>query len=108
MKEINSDTFGQEVLKPHVPVLVDFYSDHCPPCRLLTPILERLAGDLEGRARIVKMNVAGNDRLARRLGVVAVPTVIVFKGGEMVARLVGLQNRDRLLEAVEMAEGEQP
>lgn len=108
MNEINGDTFEEEVLKPPIPVLVDFYGDHCPPCRLLTPILEGLAGDLEGRVRIVKMNMAGNDRLARRFGVVAVPTVIVFKGGEMVARLVGLQNRGRLLEAVQMAEGEQP
>lgn len=106
MKVINADEFEAAVLRSPSVVLVDFYGDHCPVCRLLTPILEEVAADLEGQVEILKMRVEQNMNLANRLGVVALPTVMIFKDGEERVRMVGLQNKARLLEAIEMAKGD--
>lgn len=100
MKEISNDTFDHEVLESDVPVLVDFYSDHCGPCRALAPLLEELAGELEGRARILKVNVAAEESLSRDFEIAAVPTLIVFEHGRVVARMLGVQSKERLREAL--------
>ena len=98
--EITKAEFEQEVLRSPIPVLVDFYAVTCGPCRLLAPILEELAAELEGRITVYKVDAMGNTELANRLGIAALPNVSVFKEGREVARLVGLQNRQRLMEAV--------
>ena len=72
----------------------------CGPCRLLAPILEELASELEGRITVYKVDAMENTELANRLGISALPTISVFKEGREVARLVGLQNKERLMEAV--------
>lgn len=92
--------FDQRVLQSPIPVLVDFYAVTCGPCRLLAPILEELASELAGRITVYKVDAMENIELANRLGIAALPTVSVFKEGREVARLVGLQNKKRLLEAV--------
>lgn len=81
--------FDREVLAADRPVLVDFYADWCPPCRAMTPILERLAADLGERARIVKVDVDQAPELARRYNVRSIPTMIVFSGGQPVDVQVG-------------------
>jgi thioredoxin 1 len=109
LKEGNAnmkENVSEDVLKLPGLVLVYFYGDHCPLCHHQAPILEEVALNLEGRVRIVKMAVEKNSGLARRLGVVALPTVIVLNDGKMEARMVGLQNKARLLEAIQMTEGE--
>jgi thioredoxin 1 len=98
--EISNFFFEEEVLGSAVPAVVDFYSESCGPCRLLAPILEEVAQELQGQAVVFKMNVVANLELAMRLGIAALPTVAVFKDGHEVGRLVGLQNKERLLEAV--------
>ncbi len=98
--EITSAGFDQRVLQSPIPVLVDFYAVTCGPCRLLAPILEELASELAGRITVYKVDAMENIELANRLGIAALPTVSVFKEGRDVARLVGLQNKERLLEAV--------
>lgn len=92
--------FEQKVLRSPVPVLVDFFADYCGPCRLLAPVLEEVAQELRGRAAVYKVDAVENAELAGRLGVNALPTVTVFKEGREVARLVGLQTKGRLLDAV--------
>lgn len=99
--EISSRQFEEEVLWSPVPVMVDFYSESCGPCRMLAPILAKVAGELKGRAAVYKVDVLENADLAARFRITALPTVSVFKQGHEVARLVGLQSRARLLDAVQ-------
>jgi thioredoxin 1 len=98
--EITSAEFDQKVLRSPVPVVVDFFADWCGPCRLLAPILQDLASELQDQVAVYKVDAVENIELATRLGITALPTVSVFKDGYEVARLVGLQNRERLLDAV--------
>ena len=94
------DTFQAEVIKSPLPVLVEFYADHCGPCRQLAPMLEDLAEELQGRAKIVKVNVYENPGLSLDYGISTIPTLIVFRGGEEIRRLVGVQSRESLLNAL--------
>jgi thioredoxin 1 len=82
--------FENRVLRATKPVLVDFYSDSCPPCRKLAPIIEQLARQYEGRAVVCKVDVARLPQLATRYGIEGIPTVLFFKNGREVRRLVGL------------------
>lgn len=102
MISITNNTFDAEVLESDVPVLVDFYADHCGPCRALAPLLEELAHELKGRAKIVKVNVTAEEQLSRDFEISAVPMLIVFERGRVVARLLGVQSKERLLEALGM------
>jgi len=98
--EISNFFFEEEVLGSAVPALVDFYSESCGPCRMLAPVLVEVAQELQGQAVVFKVNVVENLELAMRLGIAALPAVAVFKDGHEVARLVGLQSKELLLEAV--------
>lgn len=81
--------FDSKVLQSEGPVLVDFYADWCAPCRLLTPLLEEMARDYEGRLSIVKMDVDGAERVPGTYGVQSLPTLIFFRNGRPEHRLVG-------------------
>src|SRR4051812_44570996 len=96
VQEVTTDSFDADVLKSSGIVLVVFTGDSCPSCRLLTPVLMEVAADLEGRAKFLKIDVERNMNMAHRLGVTALPTVLVFSDGEMRVRMVGLQNKKRL------------
>lgn len=100
MIEITNATFDHEVLDADVPVLVDFYGSFCPPSRALAPMLDELADELKGRAKIVKVNVATEESLSRDFEITAVPTLIVFERGRVVGRMLGIQSKDRLREAL--------
>ena len=92
--QVESQTdFQQLVLQADRPVLVDFYSNSCPPCRQLAPTVETLAEDYEGRALVCKVNVDHAPNLARQYGIQGIPTVLFFNDGQEVQRLVGLQPR---------------
>ena len=93
---VNSATFDAEVRHSPVPVLVDFYADWCGPCRLLAPTIEALAEEAEG-FKIVKINVDGAPALCDEFRVMSIPTVIAFRGGEAVARAVGVRPKEALL-----------
>lgn len=86
--------FNRLVLQADRPVLVDFYSNSCPPCRRLAPIVETLAEDYSGRALVYKVNVDHTPALAQRYGIRGIPAVLFFNGGEEEHRLVGLEARD--------------
>lgn len=101
--EINANEFEEKVLRSPIPVMVDFYSESCGPCRMLAPILAEVAGELKGRVAVYKVDALANTDLAQRFRITALPTVSAFKQGREVARLVGLQSRARLLEAVQRA-----
>jgi thioredoxin 1 len=82
-------TFDADVLNSAEPVVVDFYADWCPPCRMMTPAVEQLAGELAGRVKVGKLNVDDNQEIAIRYGVMGIPTLGLFREGKLVDRLVG-------------------
>jgi len=96
--EVTDTTFDAEVLKSPVPVAVDFFGDHCGPCRILKPILESLAEAIGDKAKIVAVNVAGSERLVLEYGISVVPSILVFRGGREVRRMVGLAGLGELRE----------
>jgi thioredoxin 1 len=90
--ELNERNFEQEVLKSNGTVVVDFYAPWCGPCKMLAPLLDKLAGECAGRARFVKLNVDEAPHLAMRYEITGVPTVMLFRGGLILDTFVGLPN----------------
>lgn len=98
--EITSAEFGERVLRSPIPALVKFHAEWCRPCRLLAPILEKVAEELHGQVAVFKIDATENADLAKRLGISALPTVSIFEKGREIAHLVGLQNKERLKEQI--------
>lgn len=94
--EVNGSNFDEEVLKAEGFVLVDFWAPWCGPCRMQTPILEKLAADESIDVKIVKLNTDDNPSVAQKLGIVSIPTLILFKSGEETDRFVGVQPEEAL------------
>jgi thioredoxin 1 len=92
-RDVTSATFDQEVLQSPEPVLVDFWATWCPPCRRLSPKVEELAQEYQGRLRVAKIDVDSNQDLAARYQIQAMPTLLFFKKGEVQAALVGDQQK---------------
>ncbi len=101
--KVESGTFQGEVLDSALPVMVDFWAPWCGPCKLLTPTIEELARDYDGKAKVVKINVDDNQDLATKYGIRGIPTVMVFKGGKPVASLVGMRPKAELAQALDAA-----
>ena len=89
MLHLQSKDFENEVLKSEIPTVVDFYADWCGPCRMVSPIIETLSKEYAGRAKFVKVNTDDNQDLAERFGIMSIPTIMVFKNGQIASRTVG-------------------
>ncbi len=98
--EITSAEFEERVLRSPIPALVKFHAEWCGPCRLLAPALEEVAKKLTGQVAVFKVDATNNMDLVQRHGIIALPTVSIFDQGREIARLVGLQTRERLIEQI--------
>ncbi|MFZ5881741.1 MAG: thioredoxin [Chloroflexota bacterium] len=97
MQYVTEADFQNEVLEASQPVLVDFTAVWCHPCKLLEPIVKGLAQEWQGRVKVVKLDADQNPNLMVKYGVMGIPTLMLFKGGEIKERLTGLQSRDKLV-----------
>ena len=97
---VTNETFEQEVVQSQKPVLVDFYADWCGPCKTLSPIVEELAAEYEGRLTVRKVDIDSNPELARQYGVRSIPTLMVFKDGEAKDTIIGAVPKSKLAEVI--------
>jgi thioredoxin 2 len=94
---VTDATFQQEVVQSSLPVLLDCWAAWCGPCRMLAPIIDQLASELAGRVKIAKLNVDENQQTAAQFGVQGIPTMLIFKNGQVVDRLVGVQPKPAIM-----------
>ena len=97
---VTGANFEKEVLDSKIPVLVDFWATWCGPCMMLSPTIEELAHDLEGKVKVGKVNVDEEPELANMFNIMSIPTVMIFKNGEVTETLVGMRPKDAYLEAL--------
>jgi len=103
VSEVTDATFQAEVLNSPVPVLVDFWAPWCGPCRAIAPLLDELAGEYAGKAKVVKINVDDHQAVAQRYRVSSIPNLIVFKNGQVAQQIVGAVPKSRLSQALDTA-----
>ena len=101
--ELNDSIFEEKVLKSDKPVLVDFWAEWCGPCRMVGPIIDELSKDYEGKALVGKIDVDANQEFAAKYGVRNIPTVLLFKDGELVSRQVGVAPKKTYEDAINAA-----
>jgi len=97
---LNDATFDEHVKASDVPVLVDFWAEWCGPCKMIAPVLEEIAEEQGGKVQIAKLNIDDNLDVTRRYDVMSIPTLILFKDGEPMARLIGAKPKSQLLEEI--------
>jgi len=98
--EFTDQNFEQEVVKSDKPVLVDFWAPWCGPCQMMGPIVDELAKEMEGKAKIGKLNVDENNSTAATYGIMSIPALKIFKGGKVVKEFVGVQAKENLANAL--------
>ena len=94
--KVSDADFEAEVLKAAEPVVVDFWAEWCGPCRMIAPALEEIAGSLNGKVKIVKLNVDESPKTAQKYGIMSIPTLMLFKNGELASRQVGAAPKQKL------------
>ncbi len=106
--ELDATSFDKHVQRSHIPVLVDFWAPWCGPCRKIAPIVNELADDFHGRARVAKVNVDEAGALAQKFGVQAIPTLLIFKGGRVVDQATGFRSKAELAAQLDKVLAEAP
>ena len=99
--KFTTDNFEEEVLNSELPVLVDFFADWCGPCKMMAPIIEKLAEEYEGKLKVGKCNTDDNMPVAQKYRVASIPTFIIFKGGQPAATFMGAMSEDDLCDKID-------
>ena len=99
--EVNDSNFEAEVKNSDIPVLVDFWAPWCGPCRKISPIIDDLAAEFEGKVKVVKVNTDENLKITQEFSISGIPSILIFKKGEAVERLVGLMQKSQLVANLE-------
>jgi len=94
--KIDDKNFKQEVLKEDLPVLVDFWAEWCGPCRMVAPVVEQIAKEYEGKLKVCKLNVDGAPKTASNYGIMSIPTLMIFKKGKVVDKIIGALPKSEL------------
>ena len=97
---INDGNFKQEVLESDLPVLVDFWAEWCAPCLMIAPIIEEIAREYKDRLKVCKLNVENGQQTSSSYGVMNIPTLMIFKGGEMIDKIIGVVSKNDILSKV--------
>ena len=100
---LTDDNFDAEVISSDLPVLVDFWAEWCGPCKMIAPSIEELAGEFEGRAKIGKLDVDSNQVIAGKYGIRSIPSLLIFKDGEVAEQIVGAVPKNQLQSKLENA-----
>ena len=101
--ELTDADFEEQVLNAGEPVLVDFWAPWCGPCRQIAPMIDELASENEGSAKVVKVNIDESAEIAQKYGIMSIPTLMIFKGGEITEKFVGAKPKAALQEALDAA-----
>ena len=94
--DVSADNFDQEVIQSSIPVMVDLWAEWCGPCKALGPTVDAIAGEYEGKLKVVKLDVQQHPTVAGKFGVASIPTLLFFKNGELVDRIVGMQSKQAI------------
>ena len=99
VKQLTEENFEGEVIKSNVTVIVDFYADWCGPCKMMSPIIDEIAEELDDSVKVGKVNTDENMELAEKYGIMSIPTIIVFKNGEVAQTFNGVTEKEKIIEA---------
>jgi len=100
--KLNVDNFSSEALESDIPVLVDFWAEWCRPCTMLSPLVDEIAGEMDGKIKVGKINVDEEPELAGKYGVMSIPTLLVFKNGKVAATSIGVRPKADILKLIEV------
>ncbi len=98
--QVTDSNFSDEVLKSAIPVVVDFWAVWCAPCKMIAPVIEELAGTYQGKVKFAKVDVDNNPQTAMQFGIRSIPTLLVFKNGQVVEQIVGAVSKNHIVEKI--------
>jgi len=101
--QVNTSEFKKEVLDSEIPVVVDFWAEWCMPCRMIVPVINELSGEYKGKIKFVKINVDDNTELTTELQILSIPTLVIFKDGKVVKRIIGANPKNVIEKEIKSA-----